>query len=171
VSNFSGRKSEGVLLKIYTGLLDGTDEDPRWKLRRYIITVAAGIILAVVLPLLLYFGLHVPEKRAAAHFLDALAAGNMRLAYQLWKPDPARYTMNDFMTDWGPSGYYGPVKSYRVESAATASRSETTVVVTVEVSPDQPFPDNSDVDKSRRIKEVQIWVDKTSKALSFPGYP
>ena len=159
-------------MKIYTGLLDGTDEDPRWKLRRYIITVAAGIVLIIGSAWWLYFGfLHIPERRAAAHFLDALAAGNMQLAYQLWKPDPARYTMNDFISDWGASGYYGPVKSYRIESAALPPRSGTVVVVTVEVSPDQPFPDNSDVDKSRRIKEIHIWVDKGDKSLSFPGFP
>jgi len=159
-------------LRVYRGLLDGTDEDPKWKLRRYIITICAGVLLIVVFSYLLYFSwLHVPERRTAAHFLDAVAAGNMQLAYQLWKPDPAHYSMNDFIADWGATGYYGPVKSYRIESAALPPRSSTVVVVTIEVSPDQPFPDNKDIDKSRRVKEVQIWVDKSNKSLSFPGFP
>ncbi len=154
------------------GLLDGTDEDPHWKLRRYIITIAAGVVLIVGSAWWLYFGFfHVPERRAASRFLNALTAGNMTLAYQLWKPDPTHYSMNDFISDWGPSGYYGPVKSYRVESAALPPRSSTVVVVTVEVSPDSPFPDGNDLDKSRHIKEVQIWVDKGNKSLSFPGFP
>jgi len=154
------------------GLLDGTDEDPNWKLRRYIITVSAGVVLVVGSAWFLYFGwFHVPERRAAAHFLDAISAGNMQLGYQIWKPDPARYSMNDFMSDWGPTGYYGPVKSYRIESAALPPRSDTVVVVTVEVSPDQPYPDSNDLDKIRKVKEVHIWVDKTNKSLSFPGFP
>src|SRR2546429_3746672 len=46
-------------------------------------------------------------------FFDALAAGNINLAYQLWNPGPS-YTMKDFVADWGPEGYYGPVKSYEI---------------------------------------------------------
>src|SRR5713101_2880113 len=33
------------------------------------------------------------------------------------------------------------------------------IIVVVEVSPYQPFPDDSDVAKSRRTREVRIWVE------------
>ena len=46
-----------------------------------------------------------PEKKAAEHFFDALAAGNTDRAYQLWKPGPS-YSMKDFLADWGKDGYY-----------------------------------------------------------------
>ena len=47
------------------------------------------------------------------HFFDALVAGDTATAYQIWKPG-ASYEMKDFLADWGPEGYYGPVKSYKI---------------------------------------------------------
>ena len=42
------------------------------------------------------------------------------------------------------------------------------IIVVVEVSPYQPFPDDSDVAKSRRTREVRIWVETRDKSLGFP---
>jgi hypothetical protein len=39
--------------------------------------------------------------------------------------------------------------------------------VTVEISPYSPYPDQNDP-KSSRTKEVQIWVERSDKSLSFP---
>ena len=64
--------------------------------------------------ILSYFAFrYYPEKRAAEHFFDALVAGDANTAYQIWKPG-ASYEMKDFLADWGPEGYYGPVKSYKI---------------------------------------------------------
>jgi hypothetical protein len=134
------------------------------KSRAMAFTIAALAVLAVVA---LYFTFrYYPEKRAAERFLDALVAGDTAKAYQLWKPGPS-YAMKDFLADWGPDGYYGPVKSYRVVRAKAPSGSNA-VAVTAEVSPFSPMPDASDTEKSRRTKVVEIWVLVADKSLSFP---
>jgi hypothetical protein len=127
-------------------------------------TIAALAVLSIVA---LYFTFrYYPEKRTAERFLDALVAGDTAKAYQLWKPGPS-YAMKDFLADWGPAGYYGPVKSYRVVRAQ-APKGSNAVAITVEVSPFSPMPDASDTEKSRRTKVVEIWVLVADKSLSFP---
>jgi hypothetical protein len=144
-------------------LLDPPADKPD-KSRAMAFTIAALTVLALVG---LYFTFrYYPEKRAAERFLDALDAGDTAGAYQLWKPGPT-YTMKDFLADWGPDGYYGPVKSYKVLHAQ-APKGSNAVAITVEVSPFSPMPDASDTEKSRRTKVVEIWVLTANKSLSFP---
>lgn len=146
------------------GILDSGAEEPKSRLRRYVLT-------GVALVMLLVFGLwytfrFFPEKKAATHFLDAVAAGDMAGAYQLWRPTPT-YTMKDFLDDWGPAGYYGPVKSYRIESVEAPKKGGSGVVVVVELSPFNPFPEDNDAQKNRRLKEVRLWVESKDKSLTF----
>jgi len=127
-------------------------------------TVAALAALAIVA---LYFQFrYYPEKKAAERFFDALVAGDTAKAYELWKPGPS-YTMKDFLADWGPQGYYGPVKSYRIVRAKAPSGSNA-VAISVEVSPFSPIPDASDTEKSRKTKVVEVWVLASDKSFSFP---
>jgi hypothetical protein len=42
------------------------------------------------------------------------------------------------------------------------------VVVLVEVSPFAPMPDKNDVERSRRTKQVNLWVNSGDKSFSFP---
>ena len=146
-------------------LLDSTAEEPRSKLRRYVISGLA-LTLLVVLSVWYLFRLY-PEKRAVERFLDALVAGDTQRAYQLWKPS-ASYAYKDFLDDWGPTGYYGPVKSYHIETALNPRGGGSGVIVVVELSPDQPFPGDNDAVKNRRTKEVRIWVEHQDKSLGFP---
>ena len=149
------------------GLLDSGAEEPRSKLRRYVITGVA--LVALVAIGLWYLFRFYPEKRVVEQFLDALVAGNTQLAYQIWKTAPgSSYTYQDFLDDWGPKGYYGPISSYHIEAAENPPRGGSGVIVTVAVSPDQPFPDESDAVKLRRTKEVKIWVERRDHSLSFP---
>jgi hypothetical protein len=144
-------------------LLDPPADKPD-KSRAMAFTIAALAVLSIVA---LYFTFrYYPEKRTAERFLDALVAGDTAKAYQLWKPGPS-YAMKDFLADWGPAGYYGPVKSYRVVRAQ-APKGSNAVAITVEVSPFSPMPDASDTEKSRRTKVVEIWVLVADKSLSFP---
>jgi hypothetical protein len=81
------------------------------KSRAMAFTIGALALFVIVLS---YFAFrYYPERRAAEHFFDALVAGDTDTAYRLWKPGPS-YSMKDFMADWGPQGYYGPVKSYKI---------------------------------------------------------
>lgn len=147
------------------GILDSGVEEPKSKLLRYMISIVALVLL--VGGFFWYHFRFYPEKQAAARFLDALAGGDTARAYQLWKPGP-NYAMKDFLDDWGPNGYWGPVKSYHIETTAAPKRGGSGVIVVVEVSPFSPFPEDGDATKNRRTKEVRIWVQTADKSLSFP---
>jgi hypothetical protein len=125
------------------------------------------IALAVALAVVLYFAVrYYPEKKAAQHFLTALMAGDSRQAYQLWRPSES-YKYGDFMADWGPDGYYGPVKSYSIVKTAE-QKGANGVTITIDVSPFSPMPDKADVEKSRRTKQVNVFVKSEDKSFSFP---
>jgi hypothetical protein len=146
-------------------LLDSTGEEPRSRLRRYVISGLALVLLAALS--LWYLFRFYPEKRAVERFFNALVADDTQRAYQLWKPS-ASYSYKDFVDDWGPTGYYGPVKSYHIETVVDPRGGGSGVIVVVELSPYQPFPADSDAAKNRRTKEVRIWVERGDKSLGFP---
>ena len=134
---------------------------------KYKAATYTAIALAIALIVVVYFAFrYYPEKKAAEHFLDALVTGDTQRAYQLWKPSES-YKLGDFLADWGPEGYYGPVKSYSIVKAS-ARRGANGVVVLVEVSPYAPMPDRNDVEKSRRTKQISVWVNSDDKSFSFP---
>jgi len=138
--------------------------DPPNKRRAAIFTTVALLLVGAVL---LWFTFrYYPEKKAAENFFNALVAGDTSRAYQLWKPLDS-YKMQDFLADWGPAGYYGPVKSYEIRRAESQLGSNI-VKVTVAISPFSPMPDAPDAEKSRKTRIVAIEVISASKALSFP---
>jgi len=157
----------------FVGLLDSGAEEPQSKLLRYIIS---GLALAALLAVGFWFLLrYTAEKHTVEHFLDAVVAGNMQQAYQIWHPH-STYTYADFVGDWGKLGYYGPILSYRIVSASEPAShggggvdEVSGVIVTVEISPYAPFPDSSDP-KSDRTREVKIWVERSDQSLSFPPF-
>jgi len=144
-------------------LIDPPADKPD-KSRAMAFTIAALAVIAIVG--LWYTFRYYPEKKAAERFFDALVASDTAKAYQLWKPSPS-YAMKDFLADWGPQGYYGPVKSYKIIRAKAPSSSNA-VAVSVEVSPFSPMPDISDAEKSRKTRVVEIWVIAADKSFSFP---
>jgi hypothetical protein len=145
------------------GLLDGDAEEPSSKLRRYIITgIAFVALLGGGVAYLLRFH---TEKKTVVTFMDVLASGDLQRAYHVWNPNPG-YSFQDFLADWGPTGEYGPVKSYRLETAQLP-KNGSGVVVVVELSRFSPFPSARDSDKSRNNKEVYLWVERSTQKLSF----
>jgi hypothetical protein len=158
-------------LRDYQGLLDEPVDDPKAQLKRTAIMAGSAIVLSVLFFYWLWFlYLHMPERTAAERFFNILSAGNTEQAYQDWKPDASHYSYKDFMEDWGPTGQYGPVKSFRLESASNPPRGGSGIIITVEVSPDLPFPSNSDIVKSAHTKEVKLWVEKKDKSLGFSPF-
>lgn len=124
-----------------------------------------GLVLALLI--VLYFTLrYYPEKKATSEFFDALVEGDTNKAYELWKPTSS-YRKDDFLADWGTSGYYGPVKSYKIMGAKKPDRSNA-IAVNVAVSPYSPLPRSSDAEKSEKTKLVTLWVSPADKSLSFP---
>jgi hypothetical protein len=144
--------------------LFGTPPDPQRKSRRIVWMAVVALALAGVY---LFFAFrYYPEKKAAQRFFQAVEVGDMNRAYQLWKPLPT-YSMQDFLADWGPNGYYGPVKSFEVGVAKGPRGGGSGVIVPVKVSPFAPFPSMDDAEKSRRTKIVRIWVETKDKSLAF----
>jgi len=144
-------------------LLEPTVEKPQ-KSRVMAFTIAA---LAFTLAVVLWFTFrYYPEKKAATHFFDALVAGDTNKAYELWKPSET-YRLSDFTADWGPGGYYGPVKSYKI-MGAKAPRKSASIEVDVAISPFSPMPEASDGDKSRKTRVVPLWILPSDKSISFP---
>jgi len=130
-----------------------------------IFTMTAAFLIAVIA---VWFWLRFyPEKKAAEQFFNAVVAGDMPRAYQLWKPGPS-YKMQDFVADWGPTGYYGPVKSYEIMKAKSPNGSATSVEIRVAISPFSPMPDANDAEKSQKTKVVSVWIDAKDKSFSFP---
>jgi hypothetical protein len=144
-------------------LLEPPVDKPQ-KSRVMAFTVVALVFTAAVV---LWFTFrYYPEKKATAHFFDALVAGDTIKAYDLWKPSSS-YKMSDFLADWGADGYYGPVKSYKIMDAS-APRNGSSIAVNVAVSPFSPMPSASDADKSRKTRVVTLWVLPKDKSLTFP---
>jgi hypothetical protein len=144
-------------------LLEPPVEKPQ-KSRVMAFTVAA---LAFTLAIVLWFTFrYYPEKKAAANFFDALVVGDTNKAYELWKPS-ATYRLSDFTADWGPGGYYGPVKSYKIMGAKAPKKSDS-IEVDVAISPFSPMPDASDGEKSRKTRLVPLWILPSDKSISFP---
>ena len=146
------------------GLLEPPPQ-PSNKARALKLMAGAIALIAVIV---LYFTFRFyPEQKAVQHFFDAVVAGDFNTAYKLWKPGPS-YQMRDFMADWGPYGYYGPVKSYKIVRLHSPDHSSNSVVAEVAVSPFSPMPAHDDAEKSRRTRVVTIWVNSKDKSLSFP---
>jgi hypothetical protein len=133
---------------------------------RHLKIVAGALVLLAVVALYYAFRFY-PEQRAVQRFFDALVAGDVKTAYQLWKPQ-ASYRMQDFLTDWGPYGYYGPVKSYKIIEISSPKDSTNSVAVEVAVSPYSPMADASDAEKSRKTRVVTVWMNTEDKSFSFP---
>jgi len=123
---------------------------------------------ALLLIVLFFVFRYYPEKRATEHFFNALVAGNTDQAYALWKPTGS-YRKQDFLDDWGPTGYYGPVKSYKIMRAKRPRKSDV-IAVTVAFSPYTPMPTENDPN-SAKTKTVTLWISPGDKSISFapPG--
>jgi hypothetical protein len=145
------------------GILDATDEEPKSKLRRWIVT---GVVFALLMALGIWWLLRFhDEKKTVEQFLQAVVANDLQKAYRIWKPERS-YTYKDFVEDWSSSGYYGPVKSFRIETAQQ-KQGASGVTVVVELSPFEPFPNNNDKVKNYRTKEVRLWVESRDMSIGF----
>ena len=125
------------------------------------------LVVSFALAVALWFTFrYYPEKKVAGEFFDALVAGDTNKAYALWKPTQS-YRKDDFIADWGPSGYYGPVKSYNVKDT-DHPKGCACVDVSVQVSPYQPFPDKDDFVKQAKTKELKLRVEYKDQSIGFP---
>jgi hypothetical protein len=145
-------------------IFDAPPLRPPWKYRRPALFVGSGVVIpAIVIFFLLRFHAEYETTRSV---MDSIASGNLPQAYKLWKPGPS-YTYEDFLQDWGPNGYYGPVKSYRIDYHLTDKKGSN-VEVTLYLSPFQPFPADDDFPKMSKTKQARLWVATKDQSISFP---
>ncbi|HWP84107.1 MAG TPA: hypothetical protein VNN17_02880 [Terriglobia bacterium] len=109
-----------------------------------------GIPIALALGGYLYYEFkNYPEEQAVSRFLTALARQDYQQAYQLWQPS-RYYTFENFEQDWGPNGETGTIQEFDItDSHARGSG------VLVEI-------------RLNGNKELSLWVEKSTKGLSFP---
>ena len=151
--------------KPFVGLLDSGAEEPKSKALRYGISGAALVLF--IAAGIWYFLRFSAEKRTISHFMDAVIAGEMQKACDIWHTHGS-FTCKDFDSFWGPNGYYSPIKSYLIESAEVPPKGGSGVVITLEISGYDPFPKPEETVKSAQNREVQIWVERSDQSLSFP---
>jgi len=150
----------------FVGILDGGAEEPKSKALRYVITSVALVVLLSI-GVWFFFLRYITEKHTVERFMNAVVAGDSQQAYQVWHAHPG-FSYQDFLSFWGPNGYYSPMKSYRIESAEVPPKGGSGVVVTVEISGYSPFPKPEETVKSAQNREVQIWIERSDQSLSFP---
>jgi hypothetical protein len=68
------------------------------------VPVAIGLVLIFISGLLYKFA-NFREERAVRNFMTEVEGGRYDAAYRLWDVE-GRYSMNDFMQDFGKDGYY-----------------------------------------------------------------
>jgi hypothetical protein len=139
---------------------------PEPRYRKY---VKYGTLIAVVALLLLVvlwflFRFH-SEKTTVNEFMDQVVAGHFQSAYKMWHAG-ASYAYSDFLQDWGPKGYYGPVHSYKI-TAAHEPKDASGVIILVDVSPFSPFPSDNDFEKARKTQTVRLWVQFADHSISY----
>lgn len=147
------------------GLLDAGAEEPKSKALRYVISGVALVILLGIGGW--YFLRYEPEKRTVERFMQAVASGDPQQAYQIWHPH-AGFSYKDFLSFWGPDGYYSPIKTFRIESAEVPPKGGSGVVVVIEISAYDPFPKPEETVKFAQNREVSLWVERSDQSLSFP---
>jgi hypothetical protein len=149
----------------FMGLLDAGAEEPKSKALRYVVS---GVALVLFLGAAgWYFLRYTPEKRTVDRFMAAVVAGDTQQAYQIWHPHQS-FSYKDFLSFWGPNGYYSPLKSFRIESAEVPPKGGSGVVIVVEISEYDPFPKQEEATKFARNREVQLWVERSDQSMSFP---
>ena len=146
-------------------LLNANAEEPRSKALRYIVSgIALVLLVAAGLSYLLRYS---TEKHTVARFMNAVVGGDSQQAYQIWHPH-ASFSYQDFVSFWGPKGYYSPIKSYRIKDAEMPPQGGSGVVVIIEVSGYNPFPKPEETVKFAQNREVALWVERSDQSLSFP---
>ena len=99
--------------------------------------------------ILIYFFANFREERSIQKYFETLQKGNLTKAYQLWGPTN-EYTYEDFIIDWGPKGYYGQIKLFKIVDSKSQGSG---VIVMVQLN--------------NLRKPIGFWVERKSQKLGF----
>lgn len=140
--------------------------EPEPRFTKYIKYGTLIVVVCLVLSVVFWslFRFH-SEESTAARFMSQVVSGQYEQAYKMWSAGPS-YSYNDFLQDWGPKGYYGPVRSFQIVTAHELTAASGVIVV-VDVSPFRPFPSQDDFEKARATKEVRLWIQFSDHSISY----
>ncbi len=134
-------------------LLDAKPPKPPTGIRKYIPIWALVLIIAIAGAAAFYSLVDLPEELAVEHFLRAVQQGRYQLAYKLWHPSSA-YAYSDFMSDWGPKGDYGKIRTFKI--LGSRSKGTEIVIVTVRINGEDP--------------PLHLVVDRQNKEISYSPF-
>jgi hypothetical protein len=137
------------------------------KARRRKIIISVLVVVVLVLGTVAFIYRNWPEEHRVSKFFTALVNKDFKTAYGIWIADPdwekkaplARYPFADFYRDWGPSGEWGPIRSFKIDGSSRPSDRNTSsngVVVVVTIN--------------ERKEPATIFVDKSDHTLSFSPF-
>ena len=143
-------------------IFEAPQYDPRQARRRNQIIIVSVIVVVLIGTVLWWFR-NWPEEHVVGKFFTALQAKDYKSAYGVWIADPnwqqkpplARYTYDDFYRDWGPSGEWGPINTFKVDGAATPKDSNGVVVL---------------ITINGRKEQANVFVDKHDHSISFSPF-
>ncbi len=144
-----------------TSLFEAPPYDPARERRRKAL-IALAVVAVLVLVAVVYLHRYWPEERVAQHFFTALQAQQFEKAYGIWMHDPAwkqhrdrytQYPFGQFLQDWGPSGEWGPIRTFRVKGVVAPPGHSSGVVAAVVVND--------------RKEPACVWIQKGDKTMSF----
>ncbi len=134
-------------------LLDATPPKPKKGIRKYV-SLPLLIVVVLILGGLAYYAFHnYAEEQVIKRFLTAVERGNYQQAYRIWQPSK-EYTFQDFMHDWGPTGDYGRIRTFRI--LGTQSKGSRTVVVTIRINHENP--------------PLDLVVDRKHKGIAYSPF-
>jgi hypothetical protein len=145
-------------------IFDAPPIKPPWKYRRLALFLGSAVLIAAIT--IFWLLRYHAEYQTTRQFADAVVAGDYQKAYQIWQPSKS-YTYQDFLQDWGPNGYYGTIKSYRIDYHLTDRRGGS-ASITLDVSPFSPYPNDGDFVKASKSHAVRLWVQFKDQSISFP---
>ena len=143
-------------------LLDAKEYHPE-KERRARIRIISLIVLALVLAFIVWWNRFWPEKHIGDKFFSDLQHQQFEKAYGLYYADPdwkqhpqnhSQYPFNEFVQDWGPSGPWGVIKTFKIYGASNCPGGGSGVVI--------------DVTVNNRAEHAQLYVDKHDHTISSP---
>jgi len=120
-----------------------------WNERLKLPVLVALVFLAIVG--LYYKFCNYREEGAVTQFLSDVFTGHPDTAFAKWDVEGSSYTMKDFLSDWGPDGYY--TKGVSSAKVVDSNGKGQTVVVYVNIG-SLNFP-------------LALRVDKDTLKLSF----
>ena len=121
---------------------------PEWQQRLKTPIIVALSFVAV--GLIAYRFYNYRAERAVDAFLEDVFAGRYDDAYAKWDVSGS-YTMVDFMTDWGPEGYY--TKGYSSGEVIDSNRRGRSVIVYASID--------------RELRPVALIVNNETLRISF----